>query len=168
MGSTPRTVQAGKARKRGGAKARAKKSAAAASVPQWPEALPGMINFRTPDTPCGTGARIAMLLFPYMLPMADFPEAKCDVLRRVVVARLERIGWAHSRLLLVVYSAILAESAVKRVHLERHAGGNSTSLVRYLGGYLKQVEDAGRLVVARGELVMVQGLRTAHRDGHRC
>ena len=41
------------------------------------------------------GARIAMLLFPHMLPMADFPEAKCDVLRRVVVARLERIGSAH-------------------------------------------------------------------------
>ena len=150
--SLPRTLQARRTRKRGGAKARAKKSAAATGVPQWPEALPGMINFRTPDTPCGAGARIAMLLFPHMLPMADFPEAKCDVLRRVVVARLERIGSAHLGLLHVVYGAILAESAVKRAHPERHAGGNSTSLVRFLGDYLKQVEDAGRLVAARGEV----------------
>ena len=93
--STPRTTRARKTRTRGGAKARAKKSAAAAGVPQWPEAMPGILNFLVPDTPCGSGAHIALLLFPHMVPMAEFPLAKCDALRRVVVGRLERIGLAH-------------------------------------------------------------------------
>ena len=150
--STPRTAQSRKTCKRGGAKARAKKSAAAAGVPQWPEALPGILNFKVPDTPCGSGAHIAQLLFPHMVPMADFPLAKCDVLRRVVVARLERIGWAHCGLLHVVLEAVQAESAVKRAHPERHPGNSTTPLVRFLGDYLKAVEDAGRLVVARGEV----------------
>ena len=87
-----------------------------------------------------------------MVPMADFPLAKCDVLRRVVVARLERIGWAHCGLLHVVLEAIRAESAVRRAHPERHPGNSTTPLVRFLGGYLKAVDDAGRLVVAHGEV----------------
>ena len=150
--STPRTTRACKTRTRGGAKARAKKSAAAAGVPQWPEAMPGILNFRVPDTPCGSGAHIALLLFPHMVPMADFPLAKCDALRRVVVGRLERIGLAHRGLLQVVLEAIQAESAVKRAHPERHPGNSTTPLVRFLGDYLKAVEDAGRLVVVRGEV----------------
>ena len=106
----------------------------------------------TPDTPCGCGTRIVMKLFPYMLPMADFPEAKCDVLRRVIVARIERIGWARRGFLAVILDAVHAEDVAKQAHPERHPGGTPTALVRYLGDYLKQVEHAEALVAARGDV----------------
>ena len=93
-----------------------------------------------------------MRLFPYMLPMADFPEAKCNVLREVIVARMERIGWTQPGFLDAIESAIHAEDLAKQAHPERHPGGNSTALVRFLGDYLKQVEHAEALVAARGDV----------------
>ena len=133
LDSAPRTAQARRTRKRGGgAKAQAKKAAASAGLQRWPHALPGVLNFRTPATPCGSGYDIVMMLFTYMMPMADFPEAKCDVLRRVIVARLERIG-TRPGLLCVILGAIKAELSVKSAHRERHAGDNATPIVRFLG-----------------------------------
>ena len=96
--------------------------------------------------------------------MADFPAAKCDVLRKVVVARLERIDlapWAgdprgyardEPRLLAHVLRALLAErSARARLAPARlqllYPGNNTTPLVRFLGAYLKAVEDAECLVL---------------------
>ena len=117
--TTPRTVKAKKSRKRGGIKTSGAKKAAAAGMPNSPYNVPGVINFMTPDTPCGCGTRIVMKLFPYMLPMADFPEAKCDVLRRVIVARIERIGWARRGFLAVILDAVHAEDVAKQAHPER-------------------------------------------------
>jgi hypothetical protein len=119
-----------------------------------------MVNYRTPSTIGGYGSKIVMEVFHGMLPMADFPEAKCDVLRRIVVARLERIDlapWAGSqraggsRLLAHVLRALLAERSAKaRLTLERwrllYPGNSTTALVRFLGAYLKEVESAERLV----------------------
>ena len=150
--TTPRTVKAKKARKRGGVKTSGAKKAAAAGMPNAPHAVPGVINFKMPETMCGCGARLAMRLFPYMLPMADFPEAKCNVLREVIVARMERIGWTQPGFLDAIESAIHAEDLAKQAHPERHPGGSSTALVRFLGDYLKQVEHAEALVAARGDV----------------
>ena len=150
--ATPCTVKAKKTRKRGGVKTRGAQKAAASGVPTAPYNVPGIINHKVPDTPCGCGARLAMKLFPYMLPMADFPEAKCGVLREVIVARMERIGWAQPGFLNVIEAAVHAEDMVKQAHPERHPGGDATALVRFLGDYLKQVEHAEALVAARGDV----------------
>ena len=150
--TTPCTVKAKKSRKRGGVRTSGAKKAAAAGMPSAPYSVPGVINFKMPDTPCGCGARLAMRLFPYMLPMADFPEAKCNVLREVVVARMDRIGWAQPGFLAVIEAAVHAEDLVKQAHPERHPGGDATALVRFLGDYLKQVEHAEALVAARADV----------------
>jgi hypothetical protein len=137
---------------------------AADGLPTWPLALPGMVNFRTPSTFDGNGSKIVVEVFPAMSPMADFPEAKCDVLRKVIVARLERIDlapWAgdprgyargEPRLLAHVLRALLAERSAKaRLTLAQwrllYPGNSTTALVRFLGAYLKAVEDAERLVL---------------------
>ena len=46
----------------------------------------------------------------------------------------------------------MAEDARKRVHPERHPGGHTTGLVRFLGHYLKQMDLAGDLVAADTEI----------------
>ena len=46
----------------------------------------------------------------------------------------------------------MAEDARKRVHPERHPGGHTTGLVRFLGHYLKQMDLAGELVEADTEI----------------
>ena len=66
--------------------------------------------------------------------------------------RAHRAGAPWAAVLQVVLEAIQTESAVKWAHPERHPGNSTTPLVRFLGDYLKAVEDAGRLVVARGEV----------------
>ena len=168
-------------RKRSGKKGAGDKQAAEGGVPQWPQALPGVINFRTPRTWCHSGDKIVIMLFPHMKPMADFSEAKCDVLRRIIVTRIERIDdatWSHARLTLPpclvglqgpprtphaptlmawILRALLAEDVARRMdarsnpaaNRERYPGGHSTALVRFLGDYLKCVEDAEALVAPR-------------------
>ena len=161
--------------KRGGEKGRAAKAAAASALPKWPEALPGVINFRTPGTWCPSGPKIVTMLFPYMKPMADFQEAKCDVLRKVIVTRIERVDaapWAQPRgmtstgartpsLLLWVLRALMAEDAAKRsnpaaVNFERYSDGlntcSTTKLTRFLGDYLKSVEAVEALAPPRADL----------------
>ena len=171
-------------RKRGGKKGAGDKQAATGGPPQWPQALPGVITFRTPRTWCHSGSPIVTMLFPRMQPMADFPEAKCDVLRKVVVTRIERIDdatWSHDRSTLAPYlvgpqgpprtprlptlmawilRAVLAENVALRmnarcnpaVNRERYPGGHTTALVRFLGDFLKSVEDAEALVAPRGNV----------------
>ena len=152
-----------RSRRRGGAKGRRAQVQAADGLPtSWPPpALPGAISYRTPSTIGGYGSKIVMEVFGGMFPMADFSEAQCDVLRKIVVARLERIDqapWAggqcagDSRLLAHILRALLAERAAKaRLTPARwrllYPGDSNTALVRFLGAYLKAVEDAECLVL---------------------
>jgi hypothetical protein len=140
---------------RGGKQGREKAALRQQSLPQWPKALPGVVNFATPSTFGGVGSRIVMLLFPHMLPEADFSLAKCEVLRKVIVARIERIDateWANPRraptaypweigpsgpprvvwetsLLTWVLRALLAEEAARRTN------SPETNRWRYPGGH---------------------------------
>ena len=136
--------------------------AAAAGVPQWPEALPGILNFRVPDTPCGSRAHIAMLFFPHMMPMADFPLAKCDVLRRVVVGRLfwSASGWRTMG---------CYEWSSRRSRLRALSSGCTRSGTRVTArprsfASLGTTEGGGGCRAARrGARRSVQGLRALHR-----
>ena len=128
-------------RKHGSRKKRAAKAAAAHAEERLPHALPGRVVWREPRT-C-FARQICELLFPLMLPMADFSLDKCAALRAALVPRLERLEHgAGVMAMMQVLGAVEAEMAVQAEHPERHPEASSTAFVRFISAYTKDVEAA--------------------------
>ena len=89
------------------------------------------------------------MLYPYMLPMADFAANKCAALRSMVTADMLLI---RASLLGPIAAAVHRRlETVKGTYPPAPGRLVDYMFVRYLCDYLKRVVAAGRLILARDD-----------------
>jgi hypothetical protein len=84
-----------------------------------------------------------------MAPMADFSLEKCRALRMMITADMLLVNAPQLR---TISQGLKVEAMARQLYPERHPGGSSTPLARYLCDYLKRVVATGSLIHARDDV----------------
>ena len=92
---------------------------------------------------------IITTIYPHMAPMADFSLEKCRALRMMITADMLLVNAPQLR---TISQGLKVEAMARQLYPERHPGGSSTPLARYLCDYLKRVVATGSLIHARDDV----------------